>query len=231
MSFLWISGIGISEMISMALTDRVFLPRLRAKYPKGAENMPCSGQDGLIKEKRTKFFNGLIVLSAVISAWLQILLQKELYGPDYFKCFVTMNVLGIAAVSDKEIYIIPNFCSAVLVGARIGLYVYEQITMGQEALYLLMNGMLGAALCMLILLFCRLATHGGIGLGDIKLFSAIGFMFYAETILFLLTLSLLLSAVTGLILVALKKTKMSGSLPMGPFIFYGFILTVLIGVI
>ena len=91
----------------------------------------------------------------------------------------------------------------------------------------LLGGIFGYSIIWLIILFYKkVRNKEGMGLGDAKLMSAIGFWFGWISIPF----TIFISSVVALVLVIpslLKKTKdMSAQIPFGPYIIIGCILYV-----
>lgn len=68
----------------------------------------------------------------------------------------------------------------------------------------------------------------GMGLGDVKLMSALGFAFGIKNILVITLISFILGAIIGGTLLLLKKKDASGYIPFGPFIVIGAILVMFV---
>lgn len=84
-----------------------------------------------------------------------------------------------------------------------------------------------------LLIIALIAQYGfkkeAMGGGDIKLMAALGLIIGWKLILFSLFLGVILGALTGLILMLLKKIKRSEPLAFGPFLAIGFLLAVFFG--
>ncbi len=75
-----------------------------------------------------------------------------------------------------------------------------------------------------------LATRGkGIGMGDVKLALPIGFLFGWPDILLVVGFAFVCGALVGVILIALKKKTIKGTLPFGPFFALGAAITFFFG--
>lgn len=75
-----------------------------------------------------------------------------------------------------------------------------------------------------------MATDGkGMGMGDLKLASALGFLAGWPDILGIVVLSFIIGAVFSVILIILKRKTMKSAIPFGPFLAIGFILAFFFG--
>ncbi len=97
---------------------------------------------------------------------------------------------------------------------------------GQEGAFSYMTGsVLTAAVCAAGLLIAMLLSRNGIGLGDVKLLSALavcaGFRATCGTIFF----GMLFCAVAAVILLITKKKTIHEGIPFGPFLMLGYFLT------
>lgn len=89
----------------------------------------------------------------------------------------------------------------------------------------LLGFVLGGGLFFLI----ALASRGGMGGGDIKLAALIGFFLGWRLVLVAAFLASLLAAITGIMLIVLKKKRKKDSIPFGPFLALGTLLSIFIG--
>lgn len=132
-----------------------------------------------------------------------------------------MAVLG-SAVIDWKLKIIPNKISGFLLISKFIVILYEIFVMkaGMQDIY---SSLLGCILCFLILKFAGALSHGGIGNGDVKLLSALGFVCGIYIVFTTLILSLLCCAAVSIVLVSTKKANLKVQLPFGPFILAGYL--------
>lgn len=136
-----------------------------------------------------------------------------------------LAVLG-AAIIDIKLRIIPNFIPIFLVISRIVILIYELIFTNQAISYLV-SSLIGCFLCFIVLIIAEKVSKGGIGKGDIKLLSAIGFVGGIYTVSSTLLAALLACIVLALILFGLKKGDSKVHLPFGPFIYFGYLIVLL----
>lgn len=147
------------------------------------------------------------------------------------KMTLTAVVLSCVLVTDAKLNLIPNPCPLVLLGGRLVILVFEFIRTGKIALIGLADSGIAMLLGFLILLIASKLSHGGVGMGDIKLYAALGFMLGVSPVCFVLLFGFFLCALVSTVLLILKKKQLKDSLPMGPFIWAGYGLAVLLTII
>lgn len=89
--------------------------------------------------------------------------------------------------------------------------------------------LVGAVAVSVPFLLVSLATRGGIGGGDIKLFFALGAVLGLWNVLICALLAVLSAGAVGAALLISRKAKKGYELPLGPFIALGALLTVFLG--
>lgn len=130
-------------------------------------------------------------------------------------------VLFSSAAFDFKQRRIPN---SIIIGGFI-LWIISNAFYAQQQN--IADSALGAASAAIVLGLMYVITRGGIGIGDIKLFSCVGLFIGIQGTLSALLLSSLMSGLTGLILMKIKKIDKSFKLPFAPFILIG-VITVLV---
>lgn len=132
-----------------------------------------------------------------------------------------------AAIIDYKLRIIPNIIPLTIIAVRLLLLIYEFIH-DEMAIYSLLNSILGGGACLLVLLIADRVSKGGIGMGDIKLVSSIGFMCGLFTVISVMVYSMMICTVVAVVLVLMKKVTMHDQMPFGPFIYLGFTVMLLL---
>ncbi len=95
--------------------------------------------------------------------------------------------------------------------------------------YLLVSGLLGLLLGSGFFLILAIITKGGMGGGDIKLISLLGFWLGWKWTLLMMLLSFTLGGIISVLLVVLKVKGRKDTIPFAPFIATATLLTVLYG--
>lgn len=83
-----------------------------------------------------------------------------------------------------------------------------------------------AAITFAVFLLLAVLTDGGIGGGDIKLFTALGFTFGIHVIE-IICFTFLTAGVYSIYLVLIKKQKFNSNIALGPFILVGTVISLL----
>lgn len=132
-----------------------------------------------------------------------------------FSCTVFLiSILTILTLVDIQIKILPNLITLPLLGIGLILSLMGlTITIG--------DSLLGMALGYLILLathfFYKLLTsREGVGFGDIKLIAAIGAWMGWEYLISIILISSISAALTGCLLISIKKHKKTDYMAFGP---------------
>lgn len=139
---------------------------------------------------------------------------------------ISYLVLLGAAIIDYKLHIIPNYFPLILVIARVLCLLYEMI-FTYQALEYLISSLIGCFACFLLLMIAGKISKGGIGYGDVKLLSALGFACGLFKVLTSLIISLIICLIVSLIFVALKKKTIKDHMSFGPFIYFGFLIVLI----
>lgn len=146
------------------------------------------------------------------------------------KMTLGMCVLSCIFITDMELMMIPNLCSLVLLGGRIIIIIAEFIWMKDEATAWLLNSLIALVISLLLLLLMAKLTRGGLGMGDVKMFSSLGFLCGVRAVCFTLMFAFLLCALASTGLLLSRRKQLKDSLPLGPFIWLGYGVTVLLSI-
>lgn len=177
--------------------------------------------------------SGLIFLLPVYF-WQQLRLEPYVLIQSFIWIPVFLTFLLIWAI-DFRLYLIPDELNLILIGLgfifidyqnlyhRLGfgfgsfLRGYADIFGWQENIWLnhLAAAFIGAAIVGLIIFLTR---GKGMGMGDLKLLAALGFLFGWPDVLFIFFLSSIIGAAVSLVLMAFGKKNMTSHIPFGPFL-------------
>lgn len=147
----------------------------------------------------------------------------------YIKIVITSLLLMSAAVIDFYTKKIPNFIPIAFLGSGIVMLIAEFAFMRESFLILLAGSLVGLVVGFLCLFAMSLITKGGIGMGDVKLISTMGFLCGIAASFYSFFLATVFCLFVTIILLILKRKKMKDELPFGPFLFLGYILTIILG--
>ncbi len=149
--------------------------------------------------------------------WWLYGLTPELGIMSFYFC-----LLIIILVIDMEQGIIPN--KVVYPAAAIAL-VIALFTSNPGIIQVLLGGGLGLVIMLLIAIISR----GGIGWGDVKMAGLVGLLTGFPLVLVSLLLSIVGGGITALVLLIFKIKKRKQTIPFGPFLSLGTMVTLLWG--
>lgn len=144
------------------------------------------------------------------------------------KLLFCFDALAAAGVIDAHCRVIPNSLVLALLGGSLGFLVAEWC-MGFSLSALLRDAGLGCLLGGGVFLLCALLTRGGIGMGDVKLFGALGTLLGWTGVFDLIFLSVLFVAGYGIVLLLRGKLDRGSQVPIGPFALAGMAALLLLG--
>ena len=174
----------------------------------------------------------MIIIVWFCIAASEMLLAAFLYGRcgeewfDIIRILVLNGWLFFTAYMDLKNYRITN--RWILCGLCAGgvFWIAELIAQKNGGPKML-DCILGACLGSGILLGGSMIRKGGIGMGDVKLFFILGLFCGTERVFFLLLLTLVFALLVGAVRMMLGKMGRKDRLPLGPFAYAAWILTIL----
>ena len=147
----------------------------------------------------------------------------------FIKVAVTALIMMSAAVIDLFTKKIPSFLPVLFLIVGTIMLAVEFIYMRESFPVLLAGSLIGLVGGFLVLLLLSFITKGGLGMGDVKLVGAMGYLsgiaasfysfFFATVLCLIVTLALLIS----------KRKKLKDELPFGPFLYLGYVLAIILG--
>lgn len=154
------------------------------------------------------------------------------YGFDVLaelKYLLIMDLLCVVAYVDYRERIIPNTWIIGILWLGLLFLIVRCITQPSEALPFVVHSLAGMVFAGGIFLAGRFFCRTGIGMGDVKLFGALGFYLGNYTVSGVLMVSLLIAAAAGLVQLCRKKLSLKGEIPFAPCIAIGSAIALLLG--
>ncbi|MEN8908265.1 MAG: A24 family peptidase [Clostridiales bacterium] len=139
----------------------------------------------------------------------------------YFEYIFILSIILAATLVDIRIKKIPN--KIILIGF-FGLSVF--ILINFSAIYII-SSMIGIVVTLIILTPISIISKGSFGMGDVKLYSLSGGFLGVNGLLSCLFFSTMLAAITGMILIFIKKVEKKTTMPLAPFILLGTVITII----
>lgn len=134
-----------------------------------------------------------------------------------------------AAVIDLFIKKIPNKLTMLIFFFGLLSLVYELLFFRTKFKLYLISSLIGLIASFLVLFIMSILTKGGLGMGDVKLISAVGFVMGIANVIYSFTYALIICLVFSVILILTHTKKMKDEIPFGPFYFIGFVISICLG--
>lgn len=144
------------------------------------------------------------------------------------KMLVALVVMTGAACFDFREKRIPNVFPLAMIGSAVILLALGVITKQQGALQYIMWNSISAFACGITFFALAFVTGQGVGAGDIKLMFSLALLCGIYPIIGTLFYGVIACSVAVIAALVLKKKTLKESLPFGPFMYVGFILTIFI---
>lgn len=144
------------------------------------------------------------------------------FSLDLLKYLPLFSILLIVSAIDLEMQKIPDLFTGIILGWAL---LWQVICPARSWIDASLGLLAGGGITLLI----ALASRGGMGGGDIKLFAVIGFLTGWFDLIPTFFLAVLLGAVTGIGLIIFKEKTGKTALPFGPFIAASYFMVVFWG--
>ena len=141
---------------------------------------------------------------------------------EFITALLLISILMIIFVTDLTYMIIPNKVMLFFLPFFIIIRIIQP-------LHPWWSSLLGAGIAFLLIAMIILISKGGMGGGDLKLFTLLGFILGIKQVMLIFLLSCLIGALLGVLLMALGKLKRKEPMPFGPFIVIATLFTYFLG--
>lgn len=171
---------------------------------------------------------GTIWISLFLSIIVGLMLIK--HASNYInmiKLLILHTIIFTAAIIDYKKKIIPNNLVLFGFGIRLIIYIIEFIVLSKEFKTIVFNDLCGFGLGFILLAIISIATKGALGAGDVKLFGLIGILSGFYCTYATLFISMLLAAIISILLLLTKKKSRKDTIPFGPCIYFGYLISIL----
>ena len=210
---------GLLVFAVMTITMKYYIPKLNKDFGT-SESVPLTN---------FKLILFICVCISALCGYSAAIYAASILG--MFRMTLAMGVFSCICITDLLLMIIPNLCSIILIfGAAITI-ICEFIVDKEQAVMWLVNGMIAAISILIVLVIVSKLSHDGLGMGDVKLFSSFGLLCGIRAVCFTLLFAFLVCAVVSTGLLIMKKKQLQDSLPLGPFIWIGYGITIILSII
>lgn len=150
---------------------------------------------------------------------------------EFSKIMVIFQVLFCASVIDYRKKIIPNALLGIGALLRLLCYVAECLYLKVECRSLMLHDLFGLVMGAGTLFLIYFFSKGSVGLGDVKLFGILGMYLGFSFTFRILFLAVMFSALCAMYLLFIKHKSRKYSLAFAPFVFAGFLVSLLVELI
>jgi len=132
----------------------------------------------------------------------------------------------VAAVLDLTVRKIPNTLILTMLGAWALTMTPKLFVDTEAAISLLLGALLGFGVGGGLFLLVYVVSRKGLGGGDVKFMAAAGLYLGFSGTMTSMLVGTILAALTGLVLILIKKLGRKDQMPLAPFIYAGILVTV-----
>lgn len=179
------------------------------------------------QDKRFKIFF-MIIMAAGIGLSIEFFVFSYSIWKS-IRYLVLIAALSLIARIDQKNKRIPNRILKVLLAIRGVLLVMEWLMFPKLGVAIMISAVSGALFGGGMFLLAHCLSKGGVGMGDVKLLAVIGIYMGSDSIMATAFLSVVISAIYSIAMLALKKINLKEEIPFAPFILIGTVLTMALG--
>ncbi|MCI5655426.1 MAG: A24 family peptidase [Candidatus Pseudoruminococcus sp.] len=180
-----------------------------------------------LSKKQWIFTVSLVVLTTAELFWS--MLCYNLSVTSEIRIAVAAEMLLAATVTDFYVKKIPNKLVLAVYIIRCIIFIPEYFIYGEDFFAVMFSSVIGFVICFVVFFLMSLITKGGIGMGDVKLISAMGCLLGLTGTFYTILFGMIICMFAGIGLILFKKKKMKDKLAFGPFIYFGFLVTIILG--
>lgn len=179
-----------------------------------------------IKSKKQDIYGSVAFL---LSGGLNFFLLKQ----DGYTWIMLINFIVVyttllaSSVVDLFIHKIPNFVLIIGGALRLVILVLTFFFFRDRFVDTLIMSAIGLVASLLVMLFISIISKHGLGYGDVKLYSFLGFCLGVMDTYYILFYAVFAAALYSAYLLLFKKKDKKHKMPFGPFTYLGFVLVYL----
>ena len=177
------------------------------------------------KKENTKQIVFLSCMTAMCGATIYISIRNGIQILHLLQQVVILLAFLSAMIIDKAIYKIPNILILVVFALGAVLLGLGAILEPKTFLSAALASVIGCCACLALFYALSRLTKEGVGMGDVKLIAVTGWIFGLAPTLFIVLASMILCSLYAIFAILGKKKNKNDSMPFGPFLFFGYIIT------
>lgn len=228
---------GVVLLLAFVIGTASFLevPRLKQKFNESndenlieKETLPAANCLTFFCKENWKKLVFLTVTALLCAVTAYLLVLKETDWSMVCRYLTISLALLSAMIIDHYTHLIPNRIVLASLGVGVILLVIEFFLYREEFLGTLIASVVGILVCVVLFYVMSRLTKNGMGMGDVKLIAAMGWLLGLSTTMIAVLFSLILCTLVALVLLFGKKKNKNDKLPFGPFMFFGYIFMLLL---
>lgn len=169
----------------------------------------------------------MVVFVLNVSATLSIMenVDNEI---NIVKMVIAIICITGAACNDYREHRIPNIFPLIIAVTGIVCLITGYLVNQQGAQAYIVSSLFATAAVALAMIIIYMLTKHGIGMGDIKLLCALSLLGGVYLICGTVFFAMIVCSLTAIILLITKKKTIKEGIPFGPFIYFGFIVSIIL---
>lgn len=179
-------------------------------------------------DKKHLVFSVVIFIISILTYLYSFFVMDTTFVKAFMNAEVALWILVLGFIDLKE-KIIPNrlILSGIIFWAVLSLV--EILIAHTSWKQVLFFSSIGGIACGGILFIIALIVKNAIGMGDVKMFFVIGLLYGLSNTYSIMLFSVLIMAIVSIALLIAKKVTRKTAIPMAPFVVFGFLINVLMG--
>lgn len=230
-----VAGVVLLLSFIVGIVSFLVVPRLKKEFDENnnenlikTENSLASDFLSFFRKDNLKKIIFATVTALLCAVTVYLLMLKYFNWLEICRYVTVALALLSAMIIDYYTHLIPNKIVISSLGVGAILLVIEFVLYREEFLPTLITSLIGILVCIVLFYLLSRLTKNGMGMGDVKLISVMGWMLGLSTTMFTVLFSLILCTIIALFLMFGKKKNKNDRLPFGPFMFFGYILILLL---
>lgn len=230
-----VAGIVLLLTFIIGTVSFLSVPRLKKEFDEDNDKnlidtklSLASDFSNFFHQKNWKQLVFLTVTALLCAVTVYLLVSKETDWLMVCRYSTISFALLSAMIIDHYTHLIPNTIVLSSLGVGVILLVIEFVLYREEFLATLIASVIGILVCVVLFYVMSRLTKNGMGMGDVKLIAAMGWLLGLSATMIAVLFSLILCTLVALFLLFRKKKNKNDRLPFGPFMFFGYILMLLL---
>lgn len=159
----------------------------------------------------------IAVIAVALFSYIMVYIKYETKY-EIISSYILLVILLISAVTDIKSGLILNrlMIAGLILGLALKIITFDLDILKSSIIFFIATGG--------ILFIISYVSKGGLGMGDVKLITVSSLFMDITTTITVFLISLILTAVSAVILLLLKKTGMKQKIPFAPFLLAGYIV-------